>query len=200
MTAVHRSKTDLVEHALLEMIESGVLPPGTLLEQRDIARQLGVSPTPVREAFRRLETAGMIITTSHASVRVADLIDPKDPVVVRLRSTLERLFFELAVARATPEALADLQRLNAAYEAATGDERHDLHWEFHLRMFELAGSQLLVTHLRMVWNALERAERNRHPNTDSGSQHLALLDAIGTGDIDLGMKLLQRHVDPDERV
>ena len=199
MTASHRSKTDLVEHAVLEMIESGVLPPGSALEQRDIARQLGVSPTPVREAFRRLETAGMIITNSHTSARVAELVDPKDPVALRLRSTLERMFFELAVERATPEALDALRGINAGYAAAGGDERHALHWEFHLRMFELAGSHLLVTHLRMVWNSLERAERNRRPNTDSGAQHLALLDAIAAGDVELGVKLLQRHVDPGER-
>lgn len=190
----YRSKTDIVEATILEWIEAGDLPTGAVLEQREIAEQLGVSPTPVREAFRRLETAGVIITQSHASARVAEPIDANDPVTLRIRACLESIAMELAARNATPQAIARLRDLASRFDDATGDEAKVIHREFHFGIFELSRSTILMNHIRMLWNSIERKIRPRRPKAESAAQHHAMLDALESGDGDLAYKLLHRHL------
>lgn len=196
----YRSKTDIVESTILEWIESGLLPTGAILEQRVVAQQLGVSPTPVREAFRRLETAGVIITQSHASARVAEPIDANDPVTIRIRESLESIGMELAAANATPEAIAGLRDLAARYDAATGDEARTIHRELHFGMFEMSHSTILMNHIRMLWNSIERKITPRRGKAESAAQHHAMLDALASGDGDLAYKLLHRHLTVSEEI
>ena len=56
----YASKGDVVTEALREMIAHGELAPGTMLRQRQLAQHFQVSPTPVREALRRLESEGLV--------------------------------------------------------------------------------------------------------------------------------------------
>jgi DNA-binding GntR family transcriptional regulator len=79
-------KIDMVERELLRMIDSGELRPGEALQQRDIAKRLDVSPTPVREAFRRLEMAGILVTTSHSASPIPSIPRTRPPASCDRRS------------------------------------------------------------------------------------------------------------------
>ena len=63
------SKSDMVTDVLRELITDRQLPPGTPLRQRDLAEQFDVSYTPVREALRRLESEGLVVTRSRNGMR-----------------------------------------------------------------------------------------------------------------------------------
>jgi DNA-binding transcriptional regulator YhcF (GntR family) len=65
------SKSDMVTDALRELITDRQLSPGTPLRQRDLAEQFDVSYTPVREALRRLESEGLVVTDVHRGATVA---------------------------------------------------------------------------------------------------------------------------------
>jgi DNA-binding GntR family transcriptional regulator len=91
-------RTSLAEQAyaaLLDAIVGGALPPGERLRDTELAEQLGVSRTPVREALRRLEDEGLVETGRHAYTRVApvepDRIADAFPVVAALHALGTRL-------------------------------------------------------------------------------------------------------------
>ncbi len=65
------SKSDMVTDALRELITDRQLSPGTPLRQRDLAERFDVSYTPVREALRRLESEGLVVTDVHRGATVA---------------------------------------------------------------------------------------------------------------------------------
>ncbi len=115
----YRSKTDLVAEAIKEMVRNRELEPGTELRQRETAERLGVSPTPVREAFRRLEAEGYVATEPH---QAAIVVWPEKPEVYEtavIRGTLEGLGAELAAKKVTSEDIADLTMLNARLAKAS---------------------------------------------------------------------------------
>ncbi len=92
------SRTSLAEQAyaaLLDAIVGGELPPAERLRDTELAEQLGVSRTPVREALRRLEDEGLVETGRHAFTRVApvspDRIADAFPVVAALHGLATRL-------------------------------------------------------------------------------------------------------------
>ena len=87
----YQSKSELVADALRRMIETGELGPGAHLRQRDVAELLGVSPTPVREAFRRKRSQFAsnydmvwVAKQSAATVRYADVMAEMDVMSRRL--------------------------------------------------------------------------------------------------------------------
>jgi DNA-binding GntR family transcriptional regulator len=191
-------KIDLVESELLRMIDSGELRPGEALQQRDIAKRLEVSPTPVREAFRRLEMAGLIVSNSHSGARVAEPTHPTDPDALRVRAAVEHVGIELAVQHATPEHIAELRRLNVEYASAAGPEARNLHRRLHFQIFEMAGCQILMTQVRLLWSMLEVGALPRREKGDSVAHHGALIDAIAASDIDLAKQLLDEHHNPPD--
>src|ERR1700750_2740236 len=65
------SKSDMVTHVVRDLITDAFLSPGTPLRQRDLAEQFDVSYTPVREALRRRESEGLVVTDVHRGGTVA---------------------------------------------------------------------------------------------------------------------------------
>src|SRR5688500_2681704 len=108
----YRSKTDLVADALKEMMQSGELAPGATLRQRDVAEQLGVSPPPVREAFRRLEAEGFIVTEAHRAAVVVRSANNRLYENAVIRASLEGLGARLAAERIQDEDIRELESIN----------------------------------------------------------------------------------------
>jgi DNA-binding GntR family transcriptional regulator len=187
-------KSDLVEQRLLEMIQSGELAPGTPLAQRQIARQFDVSPTPVREAFRRLEMAGLVVSTSHSGVRVSEPLLPTDPDAMRVRAAVENLGLELAMQRLTPEDVAALRQLNASYRGAEDEEEaREWHRRLHFRVYETAGSPALLAQMRLLWGMIQLGSAHNRSRTDSAAHHEMLIDAIASGDVARAQATLHDH-------
>jgi DNA-binding GntR family transcriptional regulator len=76
-----RSKAEAVYQRLRAAIEEGSIPPGTHLRQDELAARWGVSSTPVREAFRRLEAEGLVELLPHRGVIVRERMEASDPLV-----------------------------------------------------------------------------------------------------------------------
>ena len=96
---------DVVFENLREAILEGKLEPGQRLMEVQLAEQLGVSRTPVREAIRKLELEGLVVMLPRKGAYVAD-VSLKDIIdVLEIRSTLEGLAAYLAAAAAYPEPL-----------------------------------------------------------------------------------------------
>ena len=77
-TEKHKSARDRIRGALLKRISEGVYQPGERLKEMTLAREFNVSQAPVREAFRELETLGVLISEHYRGTRVREIIQTGD--------------------------------------------------------------------------------------------------------------------------
>jgi DNA-binding GntR family transcriptional regulator len=196
------SNTEDVYLRLRELLLNGEIPPGTVLSQVKLARELGVSTTPLREAMRLLQAEGLLIAEHNRRSRVAPL-DPKDiDAVYASRILTEALAISLAVPRMTADDVAALRRdLDAMREA--GDARDLAAWEPVHRMFHrrlLAGDEAME---RIIDPVVDRSERYRRSSLYrspartweiGNDEHEAIVAAIEARDESAAATLLARHL------
>jgi len=109
------TRADLAYQALREAIASGALRPGQKVTERGLAERLEVSPTPVREALRRLEQDGLIQRTGPRTVVVAEIAERAVDDLAEVEIGLRGLVARFAARYATPE---QLDALDAILDAA----------------------------------------------------------------------------------
>jgi DNA-binding GntR family transcriptional regulator len=200
----HRTMAEYALEQLRESIILGELPAGTPLRLDDLARRLGMSISPIREAVRQLESLGLAKHVPHQGARVLefDIHELQDLFHVRL--SLESLAVRRAAARfsdaAEQAARAHLERFDAA--ATAGDVRGTLraHTDFHLALYEASELPWLVALIRPVW---DRSERFRPAllTSQSGTQEQhrecdeRLLDACAQHDPAAAADALHIHLE-----
>src|SRR6202030_4696543 len=96
MNTDYLSKSDIVARGIRELIQNGELQAGSVLRQRDLADRFRVSPTPVREALRQLETEGFVTNELHRGATVARAEDAMLQENQLIHAQLESLAAELA--------------------------------------------------------------------------------------------------------
>lgn len=194
---VYLSKADLVTAALRDRIMDGHFPPGEPLpSQRDLAEQLAVSPTPVRESLRRLESEGLIRYDAHHGSTVVDVDFGATRENFRIRAELEALAVELAIPRMTDDGIAELERIESELEAAAGDPDRvrELNREFHFRLYEISESKLLLVFLRRLWQAFPRGPQSERPVDETVNDHRDLLRALHDRDAESAARHCRLHV------
>jgi len=146
---------DRVIRRLRRAILAGSLPAGALLSERDIAQQLGVSRTPVREAFAALGREGLLSLSPHREVRVAEMSPAQLAEACRLRALLESYALSMALHGDSVALLDTLQEVvrsfhflaqgNAADEGveAALEQAWQLDLRFHAAIVKAAGDSLL---------------------------------------------------------
>jgi DNA-binding GntR family transcriptional regulator len=147
-----------VARTLRELIIDGKLPEGTPLVQRDLAHQLGVSPTPVRAGLSQLEREGFVAVTPTGRAVVSRLTREDFEEIYAARLGLEGLAARLgarAVGRREiahmQDALRDLRRLAAKRDV---QEYLQQRWELHATCYRASGRQRLVDEVeRLFWRA-----------------------------------------------
>ncbi len=152
----YRSLSDVAFLRLRDAIIDGRLKPGQWLRQEALARELGMSQMPVREALRRLVIEGLAERIAYRGVRVVEFTaaDVADMFTVRL--VLE----SLAVRFATPAIDAtEIQRLKDLLRRAEGCDsqeqmglRRELNTEFHLSICRASGHRYLVHQIESLWS------------------------------------------------
>jgi GntR family transcriptional regulator of vanillate catabolism len=149
---------DSVAAVLREQILDGEIPAGTQLLQINLSERLGVSRTPLREAFRLLEREGLVRisngnkTVAVASLAVKDLLD-----TYLVREVTDGLAARLAAMRDVDEGiLAEMRDVNDAMERAVGGHRVDTdaataaHTRWHLLLLEASGNGQMEEFERLV--------------------------------------------------
>jgi DNA-binding GntR family transcriptional regulator len=185
-----RSKRDRVVDVLHKAIISGSLVPGEQIVESRIARQLGISQAPVREALAVLERQGLVVKLHHRGTFVSRLHARELRELFTLRAVLDAFSARLAAQRASDDDIARLRgilmRMKTAEEA--GDRGHltDAHLELHETIYRMSGHQLLIDvfgliHPRMVL-ALTFAENLFSAEGRETDCHLPLIDALAAHD------------------
>jgi DNA-binding GntR family transcriptional regulator len=199
---------DTVYQSLVEAIASGRLPEGTKLYEDEIAKQMGVSRTPVREAFRQLAKTGLVDADVYRTPIVRRLTRQDIDEIYQLREALEPLALRLALEypdRGWLEALVARQRTIEEQSARHGvDVTASVHYNelFHRTLVTASRHQRLAAIMDPLWvqvlrlsflsHQVERVPAGRLPR--AMAEHRAILEAIRSGDADCGDVLLRRHV------
>ncbi|MFZ0664134.1 MAG: GntR family transcriptional regulator [Acidimicrobiales bacterium] len=201
MEIEYLSKSNVVANGIRALINDGVLLPGTLLRQRDLAEQFRVSPTPVREALRQLEAEGFVTNELHRGATVVRADDANLEENFLIRAQLESLAASLAAAKVTDEDLENLESILADLEACRPDDptRTELNRRFHLAIYTCAGSPLLLSLLNLVWRSFGSAPKVSSSLQESKSQHRDLLDALRKRDTELAGELTRAHIMGDAK-
>jgi DNA-binding GntR family transcriptional regulator len=141
--------TELIRQAILD----GRLEPGKRLKEEELARELGISRTPVREALLMLQAEGLIVTVPNrgAVVRAHDAEDLQD--LYQLRALLEGYAARLAASRISDDTVGQLRESCERFEALGSDDIRELVREnllFHNAILDAAGSARLTSMVRRV--------------------------------------------------
>lgn len=191
----YSSKSDIVCAMLREMIISGELASDEPLRQRELAQRFGVSQTPVREALRRLQSEGLVVTDPHCGAVVAWSRHGVVEDNARIRAVLEPLGARLAAKAVTEEQLAHLRDLNDRMVATNGSDKYgELNRQFHFAIYEAAASPMLLSMMRLLWHAMPDGPKVARSHAESAAQHHELIDALADRDADRAARITMRHI------
>ena len=191
---------DQVRDHLLEGILTGRLPPHSRIVETQVARELGTSQAPVREALRSLEGIGVVQISPFRGARVRRPTREQLLEAYLVRAALETLGARLAVPRMSDHDLAELLAYGEAMEvaAAAGDGRAvaEADARFHGRIVALADNPTLL----WVWQSLQPYSRTyislSVPGADpewSAHLHTPILEALRRRDAEAVARAIETH-------
>ncbi len=197
--------TEVAYRQLLEMILNGTLEAGAIVQERRLAKALSVSRTPLRDALFRLEGEGFLIRRGEGALQVKTVTLEDYSHALRVRITLEREAARLAAGNLPAARLAAIRaRIDAILAAADApdgphptradlDEVDDM---LHDAIASASGNPLLADLIRQVRlrSRLFGLERRPTRIQQIGAEHLALLDALASGDPAAAAQAMERHL------
>lgn len=200
---VTTSYRHMVGEQLRAAIASGELGAGERLNEVAVAKQLGVSPTPVREAFRDLEQAGLIEVIPYRGARVRPLTERDLSEIYSLRAHLEQMGMRLAYSRLTKSDFDELEGLiremedRARNDDPAGVVKHDV--AFHRLIMAKADHSLLLKTWEQIhpsrWTYVTvRVLANRGP-LYIAQRHWPLLEALQGPSPDLAVQAAAQHIE-----
>jgi DNA-binding GntR family transcriptional regulator len=196
------SVVDQVYAAIRERITNGSLPRGGRVHQEDLALELGVSRTPVREALRRLAAEGLVEMRTNRGARVADVEQGAMRGAYEARLVVEPGAARLAAGRRPAEPLARMRAAVAAQRGAVRSVQRSFsaNREFHLALVAASGNEFLIQLVERLWVArigatiYERQVETQERMLLDVREHELILEAIEAGDGRRAESLTRRHL------
>ena len=200
---------DVVFENLRDAIITQVLKPGERLMEIQLADEMGVSRTPVREAIRKLELAGLVVMVPRKGAYVAGVSMKDIHEVYEVRSALEMLAVTLAAERITDEELNALEQqvLRESEEEAKkdGSDLDNIIYidsSFHDIIYQAARNQRLVQFVNILQEQLQRfrAASLARPGRSKTAleEHKQIVEALSERNGELASKLAQEHIENAE--
>ena len=196
----HKSARDLIRSALLKRISEGVYLPGERLKEMVLAHEFEVSQAPVREAFRELETLGLLVSEHYRGTRVRGISSQEIRDAYQLRGYLEEIAVQLIPLAKVNNAIACAETLQATMRAAAVRGDPDgfarANTQFHRSIVSVASNQILVK----VWDSLEigmlsrlNLQKNEKKLRSLAEIHQPIVDSLKGKDLKRTGALLREH-------
>ena len=203
-SGLYLTKAEYAYVRVHERILSGDLPPGSVMHQASLAREIGISTTPLREALRRLMAQGLVELDAHRDARVTLLRAEEARDLLEIRRSLDPLAAALAAERRTSSDIDDLRgaaRLLVPLPADPNMEQFVAHRTFHAAVYCSSHNDLLIQTLSGLWDKADRyrrlaldLDRGEHADRAQG-EHVELLECVIAGDTVGASAVMRRHVD-----
>ncbi len=196
------SVVDQVYSATRARIVDGTLQRGARIHQEDLAEELGVSRTPVREALRRLAAEGLVEMRTNRGARVADVGGDDMHAAYQARLVIEPGAARLAALQAPAEALRRMRAaLSAQRRAIPSVQRSfEANREFHLALVQASGNEFLIQFAQRLWVArigeviYERQSETPERMGLDADEHEQILGAIESANGRRAESLTRRHL------
>ena len=187
---------------LVEALVTGELPAGGPLREAQVAKQWGVSRTPMREAVRRAAEAGLLILRKNRAPLIRAFTPHDVDCLYQIREMMEVLAMEQAWNRLPEKEIAALRTMADAVGSKSSKT-----WIARCLAFDEALHKIWFDHCQNPWltQFLQSSRvfirifqhmmaRDPELVRKSYDQHLAILDTLGTTDLQLGTRLLREHI------
>jgi len=197
---------EIVFESLREAIISGVLAPGERLMEIQLAEEMGVSRTPVREAIRKLELEGFVVMIPRKGAYVAGVSHKDVADVFEIRAALEGLAASLAAERVTEEEIEQMERILLYHE----EEEVNLEQivasdtDFHAMVYKASRNERLI---QILGNLREQIQRFRATSLavpgrvkEAIGEHRAIVEALASHDVEKAQELASAHIVTAENV
>lgn len=178
--------------------------PGSTLNQAALARELGISTTPLREALRHLESEGLVELGAYRDARVTELSAEEARDLLEMRLALDPLAASLAAERRGVEDIAEMR--SALIELRPLPNRPAVaelvaHRRFHRAIYAASHNELLISTLDALWDKADRYcliglqdRRDQHERDETATAHRHLLDVVVAGDVAGAAAQMLQHI------
>lgn len=198
----HPSLHERVYDEIKKSVIKGEIPPGSKIIEENIAKTLGVSRTPIREALKRLAQDGLVEITPRKGAFVIQLSKEIVKEILEIREALEGMAARLAALNMTDEIL---EKMKKAFEGSEERiKRRDfsnysiIDVEFHQLLFKASNNQRLLQIINNLYDCIQmlrlksvilpgRIER-------SLNEHLSIIEALEKRDPDIAEKMAREHI------
>jgi len=190
-----------VYDALIDLIVGGELPPGQHMVETDLARQLGVSRQPIREALHRMEAEGWVDLRPSQGAFVHVPTDSEVDELLDVRALLEAETARLAARTATGVQAARLRDVCRAGEAAADADDFatavTANSVFHAEVAAIGGNAVLAELADIVGRRVQWYYRMVAPARGHGSwtEHAALIEALEAVDAERAESVTRKHTE-----
>jgi DNA-binding GntR family transcriptional regulator len=197
------SLVDQVYEQLRRAIFQGELKDGDRIVEMDIAKQMGISQGPVREALQRLDNDGLVERRARSATYVSSISIEVVFDLFEIRNTIETLAIRHTAQLISPSQVDELQSLvNAMRTAAMADDlitltTYDI--QFHERICEWSGDSALLRSWMPLFSQIQRFKIRYHrhffPDLEEiANIHQPIVDALRQRDVELSSRLLGEHI------
>ena len=191
-----------LREAIEEEIATGILVPGTRLDEVELAKRFGVSRTPVREAFNLLLGEGLVESLPARGTVVAQVSPARLVEMFEVMAELEAMCARLASRRMSDEELAVMaaahEDCRRAAEAHDPDAYFYANERFHFALYTGSHNSFLFEQATVLQRKLRPYRRLqlrvRHRLNGSFGEHQAILDALRAADTDAAVHAVRGHV------
>ena len=202
---LHSTKSDYAYTRLREGVLSGEFAPGTVLNQAGLAKTIGISTTPLREALRRLKSEGLVELDAHRDARVSPLTAEEARDLLEVRRSLDPLAVGLAAERRSKEDIRAMRQAAIGLEPLAANPTVDdlvAHRAFHTALYVASHNEVLISTLDALWDKADRYRRlglevirSQEERDQKAREHAELLDAVLRGDSEGATRVMRQHIE-----
>ena len=193
-----KSLATQVADALRAAIMSGTYAPGAPLRQDEIARKIGVSRIPLREALQQLEAEGLVENIPFKGAIVASISSEEIREYCEIRCVLEAMLLKDALRNMTDGACERAEAALKKGEKASASRWGQINWELHSALYEPAGRPIALQLAGKLYSKVERYTRVQLSISDSNlkrsiQEHKTLIDMCRQRDKKV-ITYLKKHI------
>ncbi|SIO84496.1 GntR family transcriptional regulator [Nocardiopsis sp. JB363] len=199
------SKSEYAYEEMKQRILSDELRPGAAVNQEGIAAELGISTTPVREAFKRLASEGLMVLATHKDARVTELTFSEAQSLYEVRLNIDPLAARWAAERRTEGDISAIRTAVSALHPLTGTAELPAliaHREFHRAVYRASHNDPMIEILDSLWDKADRYRQftlKYRSDTEAEiervrEEHQALADAVINGEPAAAEAVMREHI------
>jgi DNA-binding GntR family transcriptional regulator len=192
------TKSQAAYDGVRSLILQGRLAPGSVVQQEQLASDLGLSTTPLREALRRLDAEHLVTLDAHRHLRIAPLTARELDEIYFVRIQLDCLAAAMAADRLSDSDLATLRRMATKRVGSDPLKLLARNQAFHRSIYAAAGNTVLTEILDSLWDRGDRYRmvlmHKRHDINTADEDHLEIIEALARRDHKRVGRLMRTHL------